>query len=72
MKGKRIVTILPSAAERYMSTNLYKDLMEEAKNLPMTDFDPETEIADDSKSSMHTLESLKQGGTVFRGGFHVV
>jgi cysteine synthase A len=71
MKGKRIVTILPSAAERYMSTNLYKDLMEEAKNLPLSDFDPETQIADNMKSSMHTLESHKEAGTVFREGFRV-
>lgn len=71
MKGKRIVTILPSAAERYMSTNLYKDLMEEAKNLTPTDFDPSTPITPDMKSSMHNLESVKQAGTVFREGFHV-
>jgi len=71
MKGKRIVTILPSAAERYMSTNLYKDLMDEAKNLPLAGFEPETQIADNMKSSMHTLESHKEAGTVFREGFRV-
>jgi len=72
MKGKRIVTILPSAAERYLSTNLYKDLMEEAKNLPITNFDPNTQIPESMQNTMHTLESYKNAGTVFREGFRVV
>lgn len=72
MKGKRIVTILPSAAERYMSTKLYQDLLEEAKNLPMTAFDPDTKIDPGMKANMHSLTSHKEAGTVFREGFRVV
>ena len=71
-RGKRIVTILPSAAERYMSTNLYKDLLDEAKNLPTTAFDPETKIDPGMKANMHSLASHKEAGTVFREGFRVV
>jgi len=72
MRGKRIVTVLPSAAERYMSTALYKEILEDAKNLPMTSFDPSTVISETVKSTMHTLESYKEAGTVFREGFRVV
>jgi len=72
MKGKRIVTILPSAAERYMSTALYKSIMEEAKNLPLSSFDPNTEIDPDMKASMLSLEKHKEIGTAFRPGFRVV
>jgi len=72
MKGKRIVTILPSAAERYMSTPLYESIMEEAKNLPLSSFDPETKMDEDMASSMLTFASHKEGGTVFRPGFKVV
>jgi len=72
MKGKRIVTILPSAAERYMSTNLYQELLEDAKGLPITEFDPETKVSAAMKASLHTLKSHKEKGTVFREGFRVV
>lgn len=69
MKGKIIVTILPSAAERYMSTILYKDLMEQAMNMPLTRFDRKTKIAEYMMSSMLSSESHKKVGTVFREGF---
>lgn len=72
MKGKRIVTILPSAAERYMSTPLYESIMEEAKNLPLSTFDPETKIDGEMASSMHSLASHKESGTTFQPGFKVV
>lgn len=73
MKGKRIVTILPSAAERYMSTPLYESIMEEAKNLPLSTFDPETKIDEDLVAiSMLTLASHKESGTIFQPGFKVV
>ena len=34
-KGKNIVTILPSNAERYISTVLFEDYMNEIKSLEM-------------------------------------
>ncbi|KAL3912500.1 MAG: hypothetical protein SGARI_001125 [Bacillariaceae sp.] len=69
MKGKRIVTFLCSAAERYFSTPLYAELMAEARALPLATFNPDTPI---DGIDMHTLESHKAAGTVFRPGFHVV
>ncbi|CAM9245432.1 unnamed protein product [Chrysoparadoxa australica] len=42
--GKRIVTVLPSAAERYMNTALYRDLFEASKNLPTVCGDPEVDL----------------------------
>lgn len=68
MAGKRIVTILPSAAERYLSTALYESLLEDARNLPMATFDPATPA---TGIDMYTLESHQKGGTVFRPGFKV-
>jgi cysteine synthase A len=68
MAGKRIVTILPSAAERYFSTALYADIMEQAKNVPLATFNPETSV---EGVKMHTLASLKEDGLKFRDGFHV-
>jgi cysteine synthase A len=70
MKGKRIVTFLCSSAERYFSTPLYDGLLEEAKTLPLATFDPEADIQ--GIIDLHTLESHKAAGTVFRPGFHVV
>lgn len=32
MKGKRVVVILPSFGERYLSTALFSELLEESKN----------------------------------------
>ncbi|MBP7149512.1 MAG: cysteine synthase A [Acidobacteria bacterium] len=32
--GKRIVVVLPSSGERYLSTDLYKDVLEQARALP--------------------------------------
>jgi len=72
MKGKRIVTLLPSAAERYLSTILYESLMLEAMNLPLSTFDPETKLDEEAKAAMHTLASHKENGTIFRPGFKVV
>jgi cysteine synthase A len=70
MQGKRIVTILCSAAERYFSTPLYDSLMEEAKALPLASFNPETSI--EGVIDMRTLESVKAAGIEFRPGFKVV
>jgi cysteine synthase A len=70
-KGKRIVTIFPSAAERYMSTELYESVRNEANNLPLSTFNPETVIEGQSKFEMHSLASHKEAGTVFRPGFKV-
>ena len=71
-KGKRIVTIFPSAAERYMSTELYESVRDEATNLPLSTFNPETVIEGQSKFEMHSLASHKEAGTVFRPGFKVL
>jgi cysteine synthase A len=68
MAGKRIVTILPSAAERYFSTALYQDVLAEAKALPLATFNPDTPV---SGINMNTLASIKEKGTNFRPGFHV-
>jgi cysteine synthase A len=68
MAGKRIVTILPSAAERYFSTALYQDVLAKAKALPLATFNPDTPI---SGIHMLTLASIKEKGTSFRPGFHV-
>lgn len=70
MKGKRIVTFLCSQAERYFSTPLYQGLTEEAKTLPLATFDPETNT--EGMIDLHSLESHKAAGTVFRPGFKVV
>jgi cysteine synthase A len=70
-KGKRIVTIFPSAAERYMSTELYESVRNEANNLPLSTFNPETVIEGQSKFEMHSLASHKEAGTIFRPGFKV-
>ena len=68
MTGKRIVTFLPSAAERYFSTPLYADLMEQAKGLTLATFDPNTKA---DAVPMTNLATLKENGTQFRPGFHV-
>jgi cysteine synthase A len=70
MRGKRIVTVLPSAAERYFSTALYESLMEEAKALPLATYRPETSI--DGLIMLRSLEDVREAGTVFRPGFKVV
>jgi cysteine synthase A len=68
MAGKRIVTVLPSAAERYFSTPLYADLVAEAKALPLATFHAETPT---DGIAMNTLASLKEKGVKLRPGFHV-
>jgi cysteine synthase A len=68
MAGKRIVTVLPSAAERYFSTPLYADLVAEAKALPLATFNPETPT---DGITRNTLASLKEKGVELRPGFHV-
>lgn len=72
MAGKRIVTVIPSAAERYFSTPLYKDVMDAAINI---------ELAEVNKSygqeglNLRNLESIKKSleaeGKTFRPNFHV-
>ncbi|KAG6546870.1 hypothetical protein Mapa_011486 [Marchantia paleacea] len=42
--GKLIVTILPSAGERYLSTSLYADIKDEMENLKITDATPKEEV----------------------------
>ncbi|RMF71155.1 MAG: cysteine synthase A [Acidobacteria bacterium] len=37
MSGRRIVAVLASSGERYLSSPLYEDLLEKAKNLPVDD-----------------------------------
>jgi hypothetical protein len=68
MKGKRIVTILPSAAERYLSTSLYVDLMDQAKNLDIASVDDSVEVKD---VMQRNLTSLEEDGTKFRPHFHI-
>eukprot|EP00978_Attheya_sp_CCMP212_P046567 scaffold399411_cov62-Attheya_sp.AAC.1 len=68
MEGKRIVTILPSAAERYLSTNLYADLMDQAKNLDIARVDDSVEVKD---VMQRNLTSLQEDGTKFRPNFHI-
>jgi cysteine synthase A len=67
MAGKRIVTVLPSAAERYLSTPLYADLMEDAKNLKMSSIDDSIEV---KGVRMNTRQSLDEAGKI-RQGFKV-
>src|SRR6056300_1268459 len=69
MANKRIVTFLPSAAERYFSTPLYAETMEQAKTIPMADIDESISI--EGKLNMNTLASMKEAGLCFREGFHV-
>ncbi|KAF1596302.1 UNVERIFIED_CONTAM: Bifunctional L-3-cyanoalanine synthase/cysteine synthase, mitochondrial, partial [Eudyptes robustus] len=38
-KGKLIVTCLPSFGERYLSTDLYKNIKEECERMPNTTFE---------------------------------
>ena len=37
MKGKTICVVIPSFGERYLSTLLFNDILENAKNLPTTE-----------------------------------
>lgn len=68
MAGKRIVTVLPSAAERYFSTALYADLMEEAKNIELATVDESIKV---EGISLNNLKTFQDRG-VFRDGFQVV
>ena len=43
--------------------------MEQAKNIPLATFNPETLVGEVNK--MNTLASLKEDGLKFRDGFHV-
>jgi cysteine synthase A len=67
MAGKRIVTVLPSAAERYLSTPLYAGLMEDAKSLELCVIDDSIEI---SGIGMNTRQTLNEAGKI-RSGFKV-
>jgi len=68
MAGKRVVTFLPSAAERYFSTPLYKDLMEAAQNIKFAEIDKKY---GQEGFNMRNLESIRESGTAFRPNFHV-
>ena len=68
MAGKRIVTILPSAAERYFSTPLYKDLMEAVTDIKFAEID---NWYGQEGINMRNLESIKKYGTAFCPNFHV-
>lgn len=77
--NKRIVTILCSAAERYLTTPLYENLMEEAKALPLTsptvsndDETTTTPTGNSNSITMNNLKSIQDKGTKFRDGFKVV
>ena len=67
MVGKRIVTVLPSGAERYLSTALYGDLMDQAKNLEMATID-ETVVVEGI--GMRNRQSLEAAGLI-KPGFQV-
>jgi len=67
MAGKRIVTLLPSAAERYFSTPLYKDLLEEAKNIKCTEID---KSYGQEGINIRTFKQVKQAG-LLKENFHV-
>lgn len=68
MAGKRIVTVLPSAAERYFSTPLYKPLMEKAQNIEFATIDKKY---GQEGINLRTLDSIKEAGTSFRPNFHI-
>jgi len=68
MAGKRVVTFLPSAAERYFSTPLYKDLMEAAQNIEFAEIDKKY---GQEGFNLRNLASIKESGTTFRPNFHV-
>lgn len=68
MKGKRIVTILPSAAERYFSTPLYNEIMEKAKQIPLSPIDESIKV---TGINLNNLETFQKAGKL-RPGFHVV
>lgn len=42
--GKLIVTIFPSAGERYLSTSLFADIKIEMENLKVTEVTPKDEL----------------------------
>jgi len=67
MAGKRIVTLLPSAAERYFSTPLYKDLLEEAKNIKCTEID---KSYGQEGINIRTFKQVKEAG-LLKENFHV-
>lgn len=67
MRGKRIVTVLPSAAERYLTSPLYEPLMQQARNLPLSPIDDSVVISD---ISFNTLETFRKAGKI-RDGFRV-
>lgn len=67
MRGKRIVTILPSGAERYLTTPLYEPLMQQARELPLSPIDDSIVI---SGINFNTLETLQKDGKI-RDGFRV-
>jgi cysteine synthase len=67
MVGKRIVTVLPSGAERYLSTALYADVMERARHLEMADVD-DTVVVEGIE--MRTRQSLEAAGLI-KPGFQV-
>jgi cysteine synthase len=67
MAGKRIVTVLPSGAERYLSTALYADLMEQATNLELASIDESVVV---EGIGMRNRPSLEAAGLI-RPGFQV-
>jgi hypothetical protein len=72
MAGKRIVTVIPSAAERYFSTPLYKNVMDAAINIEMAEVD---KTYGQEGLNLRNLESIKEAfkeeGKSFRPNFHV-
>jgi cysteine synthase A len=67
--GKRIITVCPSAAERYLSTPLYCDIMEQARSMEMAQVDMSKEVGD--FMTLQTLEDLKKGGLKLKPDFVV-
>jgi cysteine synthase len=68
MIGKRIVTVLPSGAERYLSTPLYADLMEEARGLETSAIDESIVV---EGVNLNNRETLDQAGRL-RPDFQVI
>lgn len=70
MAGKRIVTVLPSSAERYLSTDLFKDILSQANSLvaaPQDDIDTPMDL--DNFFHQGSIAGLRKEGIETKASF---